>query len=153
MSWKPPHGPSFEFVTETQLAPPAAFERVTDWPAHVGPGTTVQVTHSTPDGVGTTLVARTACGPVGFDDRMVVRVFAPPSATQPVGHCVIEKVGPLLAGWAQIEVAAQPTGGSLVRWQEQVRCGEGKLGHLSAAVSAAVGPIVFRPLVQKLVAV
>ena len=101
--------------------------RVTDWPAHGRwiPLTTVRVTSSRPDGVGASFVARSAIGPLGFDDPMEVVVWTPPVDRAP-GYVRVRKQGRVVLGWAGFEVTAlldRPGGGSgsRVRWTEDVQ--------------------------------
>lgn len=90
----------------TRLPPDQAFARVTDWQRHAVPFTRIRLTD-------TGFVARTAVGPLGFDDPMdVVQLSAPT-------FCRIEKRGRVMRGWA--EIAVEPHGeGSIVRWTEQI---------------------------------
>lgn len=59
-------------------------------------------------------IARTAIGPIGFDDPMTITAWEPPHRLR------IEKTGKVLAGWAEIEVV--PAGpGSAIMWREEIR--------------------------------
>lgn len=85
----------------------ATFDRLTRWENHSVPFTTIR---RTPLG----FTARTAWGPVGFDDPMEVVAFERPRFVR------IEKRGRFVTGWAEIEVA--PSGaGSEVSWTEYLR--------------------------------
>jgi hypothetical protein len=100
----------------------AAWELVTDWPAHGRwiPLTTVTLDADSPvaAGPGTRFTGRTALGPVGFDDPMTVTRWQPPADGQ-AGHCRVVKRGSWLAGWAEIEVL--PAGdGSRLTWTEEI---------------------------------
>lgn len=98
------------------------WRRMTDWPAHGRwiPLTTVRVTSDRPDGVGATFVARSAVGPIGFDDPMEIVEWTPPVGGRP-GNVRVRKYGRVLFGWAGFEVAAGPSVGSRVRWIEDVQ--------------------------------
>jgi len=80
---------------------------VTDWRRHRVPLTRITVTD-----VGFT--ARTAVGPLGFDDPMEVTLWDPPR------RVVLRKLGRVITGEATIEVVAEGTG-SVVTWDEDVR--------------------------------
>lgn len=106
-----------------RVAAPAdrAWSLVTDWSAHGRwiPLTVVTVDPAGPQsGVGTRFVGRTALGPVGFDDPMVVREWEPPADGRP-GRCRIDHRGPWVAGWAEITVTPE-TEGSRVEWREDI---------------------------------
>lgn len=110
----------FEVVRPTPLSPQEAWERVTDWKRHGdhAPLTTVTVygAAGSPD---ESFVARTAIGPVGFDDPMAVTYRRPPTATEP-GVARLVKTGRVVVGWAVLTIT--PSGsGSEVRWHEEAR--------------------------------
>ncbi len=110
----------FEVVRETSLTASEAWDRVTDWKRHedYAPLTTVTV-HGAPGTPGESFVARTAIGPLGFDDAMDVTFRRPPTATEP-GVARLVKRGRAVLGWAVLTVT--PTGsGSEVRWHEEAR--------------------------------
>lgn len=137
-----------EFTVErrTTLSAQETFARVTDWASHRPPLTRVSVTSPHPDGIGTTFVARTALGRWGYDDDMQVVRWRPPSG-QEAGHCRIEKVGRVLAGWAEISV--RPVhGGSVLTWHE-VASFRG-VGRLLDWPTALGGRIIFGRLIDKL---
>lgn len=98
-----------------------AFARITDWPRHSEhiPLTKVYVTSAGPAGVGTTFVGRTGVGPIGFQDPMTVTDWEPPAGGRP-GRCRLEKTGPVVLGWAEIDVYAEGNG-SRVIWREEAR--------------------------------
>ncbi|MFJ7420833.1 SRPBCC family protein [Streptomyces uncialis] len=96
-----------------------AWRRLTDWPRHGAFVPFTRVGVDTPVGEGSTVLARTALGPVGFDDPMEITVWRPPEEGRP-GLCGLEKRGRLVLGRAEIEV--RPDGpGSRVRWREEIR--------------------------------
>lgn len=91
--------------------------RVTDLVAHGRhvPLTSVRV--DGPESLGRTVLARTAIGPLGFDDPMTVTTWQPPPAPQPRMRLV--KRGRVLDGWAEI-VVRPVTGGAEVVWTEEI---------------------------------
>lgn len=97
---------AFEVVREVPLAPDEAFARLTDWERH---GEAVPFTTIRPTDTG--FVARTAVGPIGFDDVMDVVVWEPPR------FCRIEKRGRVVKGWAEVRVEPTPHGSRVV-WRE-----------------------------------
>ncbi|NUO90702.1 MAG: hypothetical protein HOQ18_07745 [Dermatophilaceae bacterium] len=113
----------FTVVVETGLPADEAWRRLLDLRAHTAviPLTTLRGEVLTADGLraGSRFVARTAVGPLGFDDRMVVDQIAPP---QPGGggSARIRKEGNVVRG--RIDLAVTPTaGGSRVEWEQVIR--------------------------------
>lgn len=92
---------------------------MTDWERHAGPVpfTAIRVTGA--PGTGSGFTARTAVGPVGFDDPMEVTCWQPPQGERP-GLCRLEKRGTVVRGWAEIEVRPYRRG-SVVQWREDLR--------------------------------
>ncbi len=124
------------FTIERSTALPAAvaWGRLTDWERHGEAVPFTTVTRSG-EGVRSTFTARTALGPLGFDDPMeIVRWYPPDGAT--AGHCRVEKRGSVIAGWAELTVT--PTSeGSLVRWEETASIrGTGKILNLPTALAS-----------------
>jgi carbon monoxide dehydrogenase subunit G len=97
---------AFEVVREVPLSADEAFARLTDWERH---GEVVPLTRIRPTDTG--FVARTAVGPIGFDDVMDVVRWDPPRS------CRIEKRGRVVTGWAELSVTPV-AGGSRVVWRE-----------------------------------
>ncbi|PNE40312.1 SRPBCC family protein [Streptomyces noursei] len=115
----------FRIERTVPLSPDAAWRRLTHWAAHSAhvPLTTITVTTTPPTRVGTTFVARTGLGPLGFDDVMRVVRWEPPgagTAGATAGRCRIEKRGRVVAGWAEFEVEVR-AGGCRVVWRGEVR--------------------------------
>lgn len=104
-----------------RLPPRRAWERLTDWERHADrvPLTRITVTTPPPTGRGTRFTARTGVGRFAFDDPMVVVRWEPPD-DHGGGTCRLEKAGPFVLGWAEIEVRPQGTG-CAVDWREEVR--------------------------------
>ena len=103
-------------VAETSAEPlDVVWARVSDLAGHAA-GVPLTSTTSDPGapGLGWRFTPRTALGPLGFDDPMVVTVWDPPRRLR------VEKRGRVLAGWADISLAALPAGGTRVTWQEEV---------------------------------
>ncbi|MEU6372030.1 SRPBCC family protein [Streptomyces sp. NPDC046909] len=111
------------FLLERTAPLPRAetWRRLTEWPRHgdVVPLTRVTVLTPGPTREGTVFVARTGVGPFGFDDRMEVVAWHPPTDTEP-GFCRLEKRGRVVTGWAEIEVGPGPGGRSRVVWREEL---------------------------------
>ncbi len=109
---------SFDVVRRSSLPAEAAWARVTDWRRHGDLLPLTSVTVSGPrDAVGTTFVARTSIGRLGFDDPMQVTASEPPTESRP-GTCQVTKTGRIVTGWAQLTIAPAP-GGCLVHWHEE----------------------------------
>lgn len=121
---------AFTFRLDAALAPEEAWRRLADVSRH---GEVVPLTRGSgpaPDEVevGSRFVARTALGPFGFDDVMVVR------ETVPGRRLVLEKTGRMLGGTVTVDIAPRPaaadamptsaaptTGpGSVVAWHQSV---------------------------------
>lgn len=118
------------------MSPDEVFSRLTGWKRHgdVVPFTTVRLTE-------TGFVARTALGPVGFDDPMDVVEWDPPR------FCRLEKRGRVVRGWAEISVRPAESGSTVV-WRE--------LAHVTgvprilAGAEKAVGSALFSRLLDGL---
>ncbi|MEV0253624.1 SRPBCC family protein [Streptomyces sp. NPDC050732] len=111
----------FQITRDTPLPAADTWRRLTAWERHadVVPLTRITVRTPPPTHAGTVFVARSALGPVGFDDVMEVVEWCPPDGTA-AGRCRLEKRGTFMTGWAEIEV--YPTaGGSAVVWREDLR--------------------------------
>lgn len=113
----------FVLTQDSPLSPADAWAKITDWPQHgrYVPLTTMRVEPPGPSHVGTVFTARTAVGPIGFDDPMEIVQWSPPAVSGgSPGHCRMEKRGKVVLGWAEITVAAR-AGGSRVTWTEAAR--------------------------------
>ena len=129
-------GEPIEIVREVPLSPDDVFSRLTDWKRHgdVVPFTTVRLTE-------TGFVARTAMGPVGFDDPMDVVEWDPPR------FCRLEKRGRVIRGWAEISVRPTESGSKLV-WREVAHVTG--VPRILAGAEKAVGAALFRRLLNGL---
>ncbi|HHV21960.1 MAG TPA: hypothetical protein GXZ30_10565 [Propionibacterium sp.] len=98
---------SFEVRLTAPLAAAEAYDRILDLDAHTAtiPFTTVRVTPE-PGALttGTRFLARTALGPVGIDDSMVVEEFTRPTGDR-AGVCRIRKTGRWVRGTILLTVA------------------------------------------------
>lgn len=127
-------------VTETSPEPlDLVWARVSDLSGHAA-GVPLTTTVSDPGapGLGWRFTPRTALGLLGFDDPMVVTVWDPPRRLR------VEKRGRVLAGWADISLAALPGGGTRVTWQEEVVPAHTGLARRTRPIFDAVGAVVFR---------
>ncbi|WP_232248297.1 SRPBCC family protein [Streptacidiphilus rugosus] len=98
----------FLLTRTTRLGPDACWARLTDWPRHGAgvPFTTVSASGGTGRSVGDVVLARTAAGPLGFDDPMEIVAFTPPRAGRD-GLCRLEKRGRVVHGWAELRVVVR----------------------------------------------
>ena len=128
------------------------WQHVTDWHAHGRwiPLTVVSIDPGSPAvrGLGTRFTGRSALGPVGFDDPMVVTEWHPPT-DEDGGRCRIEHRGRWVVGWAEIEVAPAGTG-SRLSWTEDVEP-RGVPRFLDPLVSR-IGKVLFDGTLRKLAA-
>lgn len=127
-------------VTETSAEPVnRVWERVSDLVGHAS-GVPLQSVTSDPGEpeVGWRFTPRTSLGPLGFDDPMVVTVWEPPRRLR------VEKVGRVLAGWADISLAPLPDGGTRVTWQEEVVPAHTGIARRTRPLFDAAGKIIFR---------
>ena len=131
-----------EFAASVHVAAPVeqVWQRVTDWPAHARwvPLTSIRVLTAATGGTGARFVARTALGPLGFDDPMEVIEWRPPAGGEP-GLCRLVKHGRVVLGAAEFEVAPEPGGGSRVHLREQVELAPVRLTRPFGALIAAAG--------------
>jgi hypothetical protein len=111
----------FRITRRSALPAAEAWQRMTAWERHAGPVpfTAIRVVGAPAEGVGTLFAARTAIGPIGFDDPMEVTAWQTPQGDRP-GLCRLEKRGAVVTGWAEIEVRSHREG-SVVQWREDLR--------------------------------
>lgn len=81
-------------------------------------------------GTGARLEARTAIGPVGFTDTMVITGWHPPRDGRD-GRCVVRHTGALVKGVGRFEVRALTGGYTRVIWTEDVKVPLGVLGEVA----------------------
>jgi hypothetical protein len=120
-----------------------AWRRVTDWDRHAA-----AVPFTTLAAEGRVVAARTRVGPFGFDDVMDVVEWHPPQDGGPA-WCRLEKRGPVVTGWAEIEVRPLP-GRAVVQWREDLRIAA--LPRLLDRPTARAGRLVFRRTLRTLLA-
>ena len=87
-------------------------------------------------GLGATVTGRTAIGPVGFTDPMIITEWSPPN------RCTVTHLGPLVRGSGEFEVLplAVGGGGAEFRWTERIELPLPRgIGRLVAAV--VLGPL------------
>ncbi|WP_460626263.1 SRPBCC family protein [Intrasporangium mesophilum] len=112
----------FSVVIDSELAAAEAWRRVLDLRMHsrVIPLTTVRGSALSADSLtaGSQFVARTAAGPVGFDDAMTVdEITAPRDGTPGVAR--IHKGGKVIRGSIVLRVSPRPPG-SRVEWSQEI---------------------------------
>ncbi len=113
---------------ESDHGPAESWRRLWDLDRHTAVIPLTRVTLLPPAtalGEGATFCARTALGPLGFDDPMrVVSWRAPDAAREPAGvrdgHAVIDKTGSLIGGRIKVRVVPTAAGGAWVTWRQHV---------------------------------
>ncbi|MGC5582732.1 SRPBCC family protein [Ornithinimicrobium sp. W1665] len=105
--------PFFELDLLVPGSPEEVWTRLWDLDRHTRavPLTAVQ---GPPPRPGSTFVARTAVGPVGFDDVMEVREWDPPH------RAVVVKVGRVVRGRIEARLTPDGAGRTRVRWRQEV---------------------------------
>ncbi len=120
----------------------SVWDLLVDWKAHEDfiPATRVDIEEAGIDGVGTVFTAYSGYGPLTLVDRMRVTELAWDEATRS-GYCQVDKLGPVLDGYAGIRVESADSG-SLVTWTEDLTVG--KIPKLLAPLVAKATAIGFR---------
>jgi hypothetical protein len=92
------------------------WEVVTDWERQGSwmPMTVVQRADDSPNGVGTSLTARSGVGVLGFVDPIVVDVWQPPY------RCEVRHLGKVVTGRGVFLVDDLPGGRSRFTWREEL---------------------------------
>lgn len=116
-----------EFVIRAESPQPATvcFERLLDWDAHSAAIPLTRLRHQGRPRVGQRFVARTALGPVGFDDPMVVEVLSPPAGDaggDRPGVVEVAKTGRVIGGRVRWTVTPLEAG-ALVEWSQRLTIG------------------------------
>ncbi len=134
----------FTAVVRSPAPADATWQLLTDWPAHGRwvPLSDVRVLTPHARGLGARFNARTALGPLGFDDPMEVVEWREPAAGRP-GLVRLEKQGRVVLGDAEIEVEDTPGAGSVVRWTEDVQLVPVRLTRPFDRVVAVLGRRAF----------
>ncbi|WP_033353351.1 hypothetical protein [Kitasatospora aureofaciens] len=144
-------------LTRLSPLPPAdCWARLTAWPRHGDrvPFTRVSVLRGTGRRPGDVILARTALGPLRFDDPMeLVELVAPT-------HCLLAKRGRVVRGGAELRIRAVGAGsavgagtvgaGSEVIWAEELRITG--LPRLFDPAVALAGRLVFGRVLDHLLA-
>jgi hypothetical protein len=126
----------FDVVRHTPLSAAEAWRRVTAWERHGELVPLTRITVNTAPATGqVSFVARTAIGPLGFDDVMAVTYSRAPTDSKP-GLVRIVKQGRVVLGWAVLTVTPTDSG-SEVRWHEEARL-RGTRGPIVAVVDRVV---------------
>lgn len=103
--------------------PDSVWAAVTDFAAHgrFVPFTEILCEPAAPRSPhqGWRFIGRTRLGPLVVDDPMRLTRWKPPDE-HGIGAFHAHKVGPVLTGWAAVEVRAVP-GGATVTWSEHIR--------------------------------
>ncbi|MBD0690733.1 hypothetical protein BG452_32220 [Streptomyces sp. CBMA123] len=126
----------FVLTRRTPLPPADCWARLTAWPRHGDrvPFTRVTVVRGTGRQQGDVILARTALGPLRFDDPMELIELAAPT------RCRLAKRGRVVRGGAELTV--RPVGaGSAVVWAEELRITG--LPRLFDPLLASAGRLVF----------
>ncbi|WP_030231879.1 hypothetical protein [Streptomyces sp. NRRL S-350] len=138
----------FVLTRRSQLPPARCWERLTDWPRHGErvPFTRVGVARGTGREVGDVVLARTAFGPLRFDDPMEVVEFVAPGPGRD-GLCRLAKRGRPVRGGAVLRVRAVGGGCEAVWAEELLITG---LPRFADPVVASVGRLVFGRVLDRL---
>lgn len=144
----------FTIRIDTPLPAIEAWARVLDLRAHGEVIPFTSVPGAAPGAAelvsGTHFVARTAWGPIGFDDRMVVDDITPPTSTAP-GRARIRKEGNVVRGWVEVTVTPDGPAASTLDWVQEisVRGVPRALGMVTAAVGRAAYGLTLRRLLDR----
>jgi hypothetical protein len=140
----------FEIVLEVPLPVSEAWERLLDLRAHNRfiPFTRITQGLATADELhpGHIFTACTMIGRMGFNDVMTVESISPPAGAAP-GRARIVKSGPLVLGAVDLTVSAHD-GGSTVRWSQDF--GVGRFAPTASWVAGTMAPLLYRPLLKRL---
>lgn len=120
---------------DVDAGPEVVFDALTDW-TNQGEwmaGTAVRVTSGDGRSVGSRILARTAAGPIGFDDPMEITGWNRPRRVQ------VHHLGRIVRGDGAFEVEPLPDGRSRFHWVEWL---EPPLGWFGQVVFVLVRPLV-----------
>jgi carbon monoxide dehydrogenase subunit G len=111
---------------EVHAPPEVVFDALTDWHQQNQwmAGTSVRISEGDGRSVGSRLVARTAAGPVGFDDPMEITAWDRPHRVQ------VHHLGRVVRGDGAFEVEALPDGSSRFHWVEWLDLPLGLFGQV-----------------------
>ncbi|MFD8702831.1 SRPBCC family protein [Kitasatospora sp. NPDC059648] len=135
----------FVLTRRSPLPPAECWARLTAWPRHGDrvPFTRVSVARGTGRRPGDVVLARTALGPLRFDDPMELVEVAEPA------HCQLVKRGRVVRGGAELRVRAAGSGSEVV-WAEELRIAG--LPRLLDPAVGFVGRLVFGRVLDHLLA-
>ncbi|MFI9366585.1 SRPBCC family protein [Kitasatospora sp. NPDC053057] len=135
----------FVLTRRSTLPPADCWARLTAWPRHGDrvPFTRVSVARGTGHRPGDVILARTALGPLRFDDPMELVELAEPA------HCRLAKRGRVVRGDAELRVRAVGAGSEVV-WAEELRITG--LPRLFDPAVALAGRLVFGRVLDHLLA-
>jgi uncharacterized protein YndB with AHSA1/START domain len=130
-------------AVDVDAPPEVVFDALTDWTSQGEwmAGTSVRVTDGDGHSVGSRILARTAAGPVGFDDPMEITGWDRPRRVQ------VHHLGRVVRGDGAFEVEALADGRSRFHWVEWLDVPLGLLGQVGFAVARpALGAAVLPSL-------
>jgi hypothetical protein len=132
---------------ELPVAVPDAWAAVVDWDGQSRWMllTTVRATERGGVGVGGGVSARTAVGPVGFTDDMVITEWQPPHL------CRVRHLGNVVQGYGEFVVAGAGAGRSRFTWSEVVVPPLGRFGRAGWPLARPVFELLMRVSLQRLV--
>ncbi|HSP37690.1 MAG TPA: SRPBCC family protein [Frankiaceae bacterium] len=125
-------------------APPeVVFDALTDWTGQHEwmAGTNVRVSSGDGRSVGSRILARTAAGPVGFDDPMEITGWERPKRVQ------VHHLGRVVRGDGVFEVEALPDGRSRFHWVEWIEVPLGTFGLVGFTLTR---PVMARAILPSL---
>jgi hypothetical protein len=133
--------PELALSVDIDAPPEVVFDAVTDWDEQQVwmTGTAVRVTDGDGRSRGSRLVARTALGPVGFDDPMEITGWDPPRRVQ------VHHLGRFVRGDGAFEVEALPDGRSRFHWVEWLDLPLGRVGQLGFPLAKPLLATGLRP--------
>lgn len=136
----------FTLTRDSSLSPAELWLRVAALREHTAtvPLTTTMADRGEP-APGWGFMVRTRLGPLRFDDPMVIEVWEAPRRWR------VRKTG-RLSGWAEAVVIPY-AGGSRLTWTEELWFGVPGLRGATRRVGDVLGPLIFSPVVDRLVAV
>jgi hypothetical protein len=123
-----------------------AWRAVMDWTRQGDwiPFTQVRVTSGTGTAVGDRIVARTAIGPVGFDDPMEIVRWDPPNL------CEVRHHGRVVRGGGVFTVVPDGEGRSVFHWSEQLDLPFGAVGRAGFALIRPLATAALRFSLRRL---
>lgn len=137
-----------ELTVSVAVAAPAerTWALVTDWALQGRwiPATAVTVTRGSGTAVGDRVVARTAVGPIGFDDPMEITRWDPPH------RCDVVHLGRVVRGTGIFAVEDLGPARSRFTWAEQVEVPLGAVGLVGFRLLRPVFGLMLRVALRRL---